>query len=980
MKRILFLYTAVLLSGCSENSNEELPVEIFFDLETTKGVKFSTGDYEFGSSISQTNAAFRSGKYSSGINAKNPFALAFHLRDVEKGHYVSISVWRKSSNGKGVLGIEDVDGVIKLVSNPIKKENDWELLQYSLLAEKNYSFLKIYVHNPSDELVFFDDFSIKHFESKPLPELSENSLRIKIGSNEYQMLNQFRNEALENGVIGKAQKKYVEGTILFNNKSIPVKLRLKGDWTDHLEGNKWSLRIKVRGNNSIYGFKSFSIQSPHTRAFLREWVMHKLYENEDVLTTRYLFSTVSLNDENLGIFAVEEHFDKQLVESKQKREGPILKFNEDGFWERNSLGKDEGKWVNTAFYEAAEVMPFKKKRTLNSPTLKENFQEAEELMLRYKNFDRDIGDLFDLDALAKYFALADLGNVSHGLRWHNMRMYYNPITHKLEQVAFDCFTENLFEEKRVPILGFDAAKTPCSTEDYLTYQVFNHSRFKELYTGYLEKYSNTDYLENLFSSLAHELDSIEKWMQVEYPNYIENRDFFIENAADIRDLLEDYKSSDIAYTYGPTIPTKLSESNIYFPSVGLKGVKKRSADSNFIDVELFNYHAEQIVVIGHGECPRDSCCYYLKEPIPLDGYKANNESVTTQLPRKSKHLFFSVENLKDSILTTKIDKWKTMSKLSTGPEIKNVIGAKFPEWIIVNETEKLISFARGNHEITKNLIIPEGYTVSIPKGTVLDLRNSAAIISYSRVLAEGTSNENIIIHSSDATGQGLVIINKNEESILTFVTFKNLTNVHQGNWTLTGAVTIYQSQLSIKNCTFINNNSEDALNLVRSSFTIENLLVENAVSDGLDADFCIGEVLNSTFVNAANDCLDFSGSKVLVKGCRIDKAGDKGISGGENSEITINGCFIEYTNIAVAAKDKTTMDLDSTVINNSNCGYAVYQKKAEYGTAKINVQNGTEKNVSELFLIDQGSSIRINNDDHYSEKRVNVDSLYTAFK
>jgi len=980
MKRILILYIIAILSGCSGNSNKGLPVEIFFDLETTRGVKFSNGSYEFGSSISQTNLAFRSGKYSSGINSKNPYALAYHLHGVDKGSFVSISVWRKSSNGKGALVLADVDAVIKSVSSPIKKENDWELLQYSLLAEKNYSFLKIYVHNPSDELVFFDDFSIKHFESKPLPELSENSLRINIGSDEYQMLNQFRNEALENGVIGKAQKKYVEGTILFNNKSIPVKLRLKGDWTDHLEGNKWSLRIKVRGNNSIHGFKSFSIQSPHTRAFLREWIMHKLYENEDVLTTRYLFTTVSLNDENIGIFAIEEHFDKQLIESKQKREGPILKFNEEGFWERNSLGKDEGKWVNTAFYEAAEVLPFKKKRTLNTPTLKGNFQEAEELMLRYKSFDRDIDELFELDALAKYYALADLGNVSHGLRWHNMRMYYNPIINKLEQVAFDCFTENLFEEKRVSILGFDAAKTPCSTEDYLTYQVFNHTRFKDLYIDYLEKYSNPDYLEKLFSSLADEVDSLEKWMQIEYPNYIENRDFFISNAADIRDLIEDYKRSDIAYTYGPTKSTDLSGSNIYFPSVGLRGVKKRSTDSNFIDVELFNYHAEQIEVIGHGECPRDSCCNYLKEPIPLDGYKATNESVTTRLPRKSKHLFFRVENLKDSILITKIDKWRTRSKPTLAPTIQKAVEVEFPKGIKVNDSEKIISFTRGSYEITENLIIPEGYTVSIPRGTVLDLRNSAAIISYSRVLAEGTSKDNIIIHSSDATGQGFVIINKNEESILTFVTFKNLTSVSQGNWKLTGAVTIYQSQISIENCTFLNTNSEDALNLVRSSFAIENLMVENAVSDGLDADFCIGEVLNSTFVNAANDCLDFSGSKVLVKDCRIDKAGDKGISGGENSEITINGCFIENTNIAVAAKDKTIIDLDSTVINNSNCCYAVYQKKAEYGTAKINVQNGTEKNVSELFLIDAGSTIKINNDDHYSEKMVNVDSLYSAFK
>lgn len=977
MKRILFLYIAVLLSGCSGNPNKGLPVEIFFDLETTRGVKFSTGSYEFGSSISQTNAAFRSGKYSSGINSKNPYALAFHLHGVEKGNYVSITVWRKSSNGKGVLAVEDVDGVIKLVSNPIKKENDWELLQYSILAEKNYSFLKIYVHNPSDELVFFDDFSIKHFESKPLPELSENSLRINIGSNEYQMLNQFRNEALENGVIGKAQKKYVEGTILFNNKSIPVKVRLKGDWTDHLEGNKWSLRIKVRGNNSIHGFKSFSIQSPHTRAFLREWVMHKLYENEDVLTTRYLFTTVSLNDENLGIFAVEEHFDKQLIESKQKREGPILKFNEDGFWERNSLGKDEGKWVNIAFYEAAEVMPFKKKRTLTTPTLNENFQEAEELMLRYKSFDSDLADLFELDALAKYYALADLGNVSHGLRWHNMRMYYNPIINKLEQVAFDCFTENLFEEKRVSILGFDAAKTPCSTEDYLTYQVFNHTRFKELYIDYLEKYSNPDYLENLFSSFADELDSLEKWMQIEFPNYIENRDFFISNAADIRDLLEDYRSSDIAYTYGPTTSTDLSESNTYFPSVGLKGVKKRSTDTNFIDVELFNYHAEQIEVIGHGECPHDTCCNYLKIPISLDGHVATNKAAKTQFPKKSKYLFFRVENLKDSILTTKIDVWKTERKLSTGTKVQNSIGAKFPKGIQINDSEKIISFTRGSYKITENLIIPEGYTVSIPKGTVLDLRNSSAIISYSRVLAEGTLKDNIIIHSSDSTGQGFVIINKNEESILTFVTFKNLKSVSQGNWELPGAVTIYQSQLSIKNCTFLNNNSEDALNLVRSSFAIENLLIKNAISDGLDADFCIGEIINSTFVNAANDCLDFSGSKVLVKDSRIDKAGDKGVSGGENSEITINGCFIENTNIAVAAKDKTIIYLDSTVINSSNCCYAVYQKKAEYGTAKINVQNSTEKNVSELFLIDAGCTIKINEKEHHSEKKVNVDSLYS---
>ena len=40
-----------------------------------------------------------------------------------------------------------------------------------------------------------------------------------------------------------------------------------------------------------------------------------------------------LNGEGLGVYAWEEHPDKQLVESLNRREGPILKLDDAGFWE-----------------------------------------------------------------------------------------------------------------------------------------------------------------------------------------------------------------------------------------------------------------------------------------------------------------------------------------------------------------------------------------------------------------------------------------------------------------------------------------------------------------------------------------------------------------------------------------------------------------------------------------------------------------------
>ena len=60
-------------------------------------------------------------------------------------------------------------------------------------------------------------------------------------------------------------------------------------------------------------------------------------------------------------------------------------------------------------------------------------------MNKYKEFNENLEDIFDLNYTAKLYALYDIGKIRHSYHWHNQRFYYNPKENKLEHIAFDCY-------------------------------------------------------------------------------------------------------------------------------------------------------------------------------------------------------------------------------------------------------------------------------------------------------------------------------------------------------------------------------------------------------------------------------------------------------------------------------------------------------------------------------------------------------------
>mgnify|MGYP002628780752 FL=1 len=217
------------------------------------------------------------------------------------------------------------------------------------------------------------------------------SFNIYIDSLDQALMQTLRDEAFELGIQSNETKQKFPCVIEYEGKRYAGKIRFKGDLTDHLWGDKWSYHVELN-DGTINGKSTFSIQRPATRGYGQEWLVHKLCAANNVLSTHYSFLPVSLNGRDLGLYAFEEHFEKQLLESQDRREGVILKFDETLFWNWQLLEKEEGKKSYFPYFEASPMLPFKKKRTVKSKALKQQLELGNNLVQMYQDCDLKLSD------------------------------------------------------------------------------------------------------------------------------------------------------------------------------------------------------------------------------------------------------------------------------------------------------------------------------------------------------------------------------------------------------------------------------------------------------------------------------------------------------------------------------------------------------------------------------------------------------------
>jgi len=258
------------------------------------------------------------------------------------------------------------------------------------------------------------------------------SIRIDIKFKDWQRIANYRMQAIEKGFISEDEKKYINGTISYGGKTYDVKMRLKGDYVDHLLGDKWSFRIKTKRGEYINGYREASLQNPQVRDFQGQALINKMLKEHNIIVPRYSFVNVVINGEDIGIMALAEHFRKELIESSNRREGVIIKFDESDLWESRIQGKifDENQY-------RSKIVPFQKRKVMSDPKLAGYYTTAVGLLRGYLSGRLPAKDVFDVKQMGDFIAIHDLWGDTHALVWHNLRFYYNPITAKLEPIAFD---------------------------------------------------------------------------------------------------------------------------------------------------------------------------------------------------------------------------------------------------------------------------------------------------------------------------------------------------------------------------------------------------------------------------------------------------------------------------------------------------------------------------------------------------------------
>ena len=764
---------------------------------------------------------------------------------------------------------------------------------------------------------------------------------IDVAFEDYQKIEYKRQEAIERGLLITSGEDYVPANIRHKDKEYNVRLRLKGDMVDHLVGDKWSFRIKVKNGETLFGMTTFSIQNPSTKDYLYEWVFHKALKREGVMSLRYDFIEVIVNGENKGIYALEEHFEKELIEDNNKREGVIIKFNEDLMWAESSdiIHAPD-------FFYASEIETFDDEDVLEDESLSKQFKEAKSLLESFRRGSLETHEVFEIDVLARYFAINTVLSSSHSSKWHNIRFYYNPITSKLEPIGFD---GNSARTDANSVMAEYFAGTLYKGEAAPLFEelIFMDEVFFEKYMGELERVSQKEYLDELFGELSEDLKEKTKIIYKDNFLYYFSSDIYYRNSAQIQERLNPLKSMNVYLE-------KIEGNKINILAGNIDSLPLEVKNVLYNDSIIFELNQEENIIKSK---KTEGAVRYQKFEFAVPENMDIEEEVVPNL--KINYKIFGTETLKSE----KIFPYGYIEEnFSDEDFIRNKSNLSLFEFLDVDDFQKTIYFKEGYWKLNQSLILPKGFSVFCKAGTKIDLVYGASILSYSPVYFSGGSENPIEIISSDKTGQGFSVLNAKEKSLLENVIFSDLTNPIKKGWELTGAITFYESPIEMKGVLIKNMHSEDSLDIIRSEYEIKNSFFENCFSDCLDDDFGEGFIENTKFVNCGNDCVDFSGSKTEIRNLEIFNAGDKGISVGEESNLTIENLKIfgdKRIHIGIASKDLSFVFINNSKISNTKYSVAVYQKKPEFGASLIEIKNTTFTDFEKMHIVEKKSNLLI---------------------
>ena len=798
---------------------------------------------------------------------------------------------------------------------------------------------------------------IKNIIKKPFIKIDK--IYLDISFKNLNKIDKNRNIALKNRVILSEYNQNIDAIVKYQNQNIPVKIKLKGGTTEqHLE-NKDQISFKVKTEKSnIFGLTEFSLMHAQRRNFLLEWYARKMYADQGLIYKEYKFINLYINGENKGLYVMDENFTESLSTKNNRREGIYVRFGSDINFNVNGIPPgsfdDNADLFSTIYGEgccgqneallSTNIDVLNQQINLNSKgSVIKNFNIAKKLLENFRQEKADPEEIFNLELMAKAFALSDILGSWHTMHWGNMRFYFDPVSSKLEPIIDDNYNEkNSYPAKNRTIRIDDSYNYSL-----LYKRLFESKVFLKEYIYYQNKYSNPNFIKKFNNKIRKEFSKNLSYINKFYESYFFPAHIIEENRDRVERFLSPYQPLYFSLWDKNEKKIVLKIGNTSKLPLEIKKVEIVEEDdkSNLINLNSNNDLMSKLYLK-----PR-----FYNKPINYNYLKFDLVS-----DKRIKQILvqYKIVGL-DEMISKTLD-YPLLTKKSDEISFNNVNDTT-SNFEFLDFFQNKILIKRGNFDIDQDLIIPRNKELIIAAGSNINLLKGSKIISHSRIIAEGTPDDPIRINSPDNLGQCILVTNTKEKSVLKYVYFNNMSNCSSSNIELSGSINFYKTDVFMDNIYFSNNiKGDDYLNIINSKLLLKNLYFENSYADSLDIDYSVGKIHNITFNNSGNDAIDLSNSSIEIKNFEAEKIGDKAISIGENTYIRGEFFKIDNSFLGLAIKDQSEIDIKNLIITNSGIPLASYIKKKEYNSSKINIHGFSENNNSKKSIFEQGSNVALN--------------------
>jgi len=777
-------------------------------------------------------------------------------------------------------------------------------------------------------------------------------------------------DELDRGLLGpeneriEAMKVYKNAALRMDGgPTVPVEVHYVGENHWHWLYPQKSWRVKTPKSSLILGSRKINLKNPRSCLTYNEAISMDLAAELGLIAPRVFPIRMVLNSRYMGVYLWQDPIDESVIRRCRRMPGSVYAGDEAP---RNPLTGVSALFENARYWEKSVSRNAEKEGdTRDIQLFLDVLNDAD--LLRFHDFAMQHINLY---AYARFLSLCNITGCVHHDFAHNQRFYFDPITGRVEPIAWDVdiwpleskaldssLNPLLLKWKLIPELEHLRQETLYGL---MNDEAFDPERMKERILAYDEKVRPSLEADIYRDSRAFQASRALK------PHVLPLTVFDMEDYdADVREnllgiderhafLREFFDAAAAGYGTGEVsggvridvesdgeVAVRLEAIVLADDREGLRLLRDRNrnreldAGDEELPVSRAPEEPRRILIgdvlypgkrrgalapgqnrVQHGECTLDPAplvySYFLmaKEgPVGISGLEGVNA-----ITGKPVTFDFTADGVQETHGTISLHPWE----IQRAPPETVVLG---PGEVVFEETR----------------VFPEHVSLEIVAGTEVLLGEAVSLYCHGKVTALGTDVDPIRFRPQGSAPWGTFALQGPgaDGSRLEHCVFTDGSRAEKDLIEYSGAISFHDVDgLVLLACQFVRNHEGD--DLVHLAYCKGAVVTDcrflEARSDGLDVDCCADlRVTRSRFIGSGNDGLDFMTTTARVEACEFQECGDKGISVGEASDLLVESSVFWRCTIGIQIKDASVVRFEGNRMSECAVAIDLYKKNWRYG-------------------------------------------------